>query len=122
MAQLSEIAIKRHEELVFLVPAKPSEKSENTILNIQQFINSLKARGQNINYEFIQIKENSTEHAILITYNALSEKEGHFIFDLSGGLRVLVLVAFTVALLLRERVDEVSLVGKLLLMRYSSKR
>jgi CRISPR locus-related DNA-binding protein len=109
MARINEIAVQAGEEFVFLVPAKGSDRSENTILTIQQFINSVNIRGQKIIYERISVKENSTEEAIQAVYDKLSVKKGHFIFDLSGGFRVLVLIAYTVAQLLRNRVDEVSL-------------
>jgi len=109
IARFSEIEFKRTEELVFLVPAKSTDRSENTILSLQQFINSLNLRGQHITSEFIRIKENSPDEAIETVYTKLSTKQGRFIFDLSGGLRVLVLIAYTVAQLLRERVEEVSL-------------
>lgn len=109
IARFTEIEVKGTEEFVFLVPAKSTDRSENTILTLQQFINSLNLRGQHITCEFIRIKESLTEDAIQTVYTKLSAKQGHFIFDLSGGLRVLVLIAYTVAQLLRDRVDEVSL-------------
>lgn len=109
MARFTEMEVKGTEELVFLVPAKTTDRSENTILSIQQFINSLNLRGQPITGEFIRIKESLTEDAIQTLYTKLSAKQGRFIFDLSGGLRVLVLIAHIVAQLLRNRVDEVSL-------------
>jgi hypothetical protein len=61
MARINEIAVQAGEEFVFLVPAKGSDRSENTILTIQQFINSVNIRGQKIIYERICVKENSTE-------------------------------------------------------------
>jgi CRISPR locus-related DNA-binding protein len=109
IAPFTEIKVKGTEELVFLVPAKSTDRSENTILSLQQFVNSLNIRGQHITHEFIRIKENLTDNAIQTVYTKLSAKKGRFIFDLSGGLRVLVLIAYAVAQLLRDRVDEVSL-------------
>lgn len=109
IARFTEIEVKGTEELVFLVPAKSTDRSENTILSLQQFINSLNLRGQHIVVEFIRIKENLTEDAIQTVYAKLSAKQGRFTFDLSGGLRALVLIGYTVAQLLRDRVDEVSL-------------
>jgi CRISPR locus-related DNA-binding protein len=108
IARFSEIEVKGT-ELVFLVPAKSTDRSENTILSLQQFINSLNLRGQHIAVEFIRINENLTDDAIQTVYTKLAAKQGRFTFDLSGGLRVLVLIGYTVAQLLLDRVDEVSL-------------
>jgi CRISPR locus-related DNA-binding protein len=109
MTRFTEIEVSGAEDLVFIVPAKTTDRSENTILSIQQFINSLNLRGEHLSVEFIRIKENPTDDAIQTVYTKLSAKTGRFIFDLSGGLRALVLIAFSVAQLLRTRVDEVSL-------------
>jgi CRISPR locus-related DNA-binding protein len=91
IARFSEIDIKGT-ELVFLVPAKSTDRSENTILSLQQFINSLNLRGQHIAVEFIRISRNLTDDAIQTVYTKLAAKQGRFTFDLSGGLRVLVLI------------------------------
>ncbi|HET7284027.1 MAG TPA: hypothetical protein VFI70_05025 [Nitrososphaeraceae archaeon] len=72
MARFTEMEVKGTEELVFLVPAKTTDRSENTILSIQQFINSLNIRGQPITGEFIRIKESLTEDAIQTLYTKLS--------------------------------------------------
>lgn len=87
LARITEIALQGDEEFVFLVPTKTTERSENTILTIQQFINSLNTRGLKIIYEFIRVNENSVSDAMQSTYDKLSTKNGSFIFDLSGGLR-----------------------------------
>lgn len=108
LARITEIALQGDEEFVFLVPTKATERSENTILTIQQFINSLNTRGLKIIYEFIRVNENSVSDATQTTYDKLSTKNGSFIFDLSGGLRALVIIGYIVAQLLRNRVHEVS--------------
>jgi hypothetical protein len=42
IARFTEIEVKGTEELVFLVPSKSTDRSENTILSLQQFVNSCK--------------------------------------------------------------------------------
>jgi hypothetical protein len=42
IALFTEIEVKGTEELVFLVPSKSTDRSENTILSLQQFVNSCK--------------------------------------------------------------------------------
>jgi CRISPR locus-related DNA-binding protein len=108
IARLTELELKGIEEFVFLVPSSSTDRSENTILTLQQFISSLNLRGKHLRSEFIRVKENSIVDSMEAVYDKLSSKEGHFIFDLSGGLRALVIIAYTVAQLLRARVDEVS--------------
>jgi CRISPR locus-related DNA-binding protein len=95
-------------EFIFLVPENTTGRSENTFLMIKQFMDVLNTRGPKIKYEFVHINEEYVKKSLQVAYDKLSEKKGHFIFDLSGGLRVLVITAYILAQLLRNRVLELS--------------
>ncbi|MGQ9720270.1 MAG: CRISPR-associated CARF protein Csa3 [Candidatus Jordarchaeum sp.] len=105
---LSSIAIHnvlKNDKYIFIVPEDQSERGTLAEQEVLTNINYLKSRGIHIEHEFLRITEEDIWNAVLRIVEKINEhSEYDVFFDLSGGMRCIIIIALLAAITSKNKV------------------
>ncbi|MEM2145001.1 MAG: hypothetical protein QW279_06550 [Candidatus Jordarchaeaceae archaeon] len=105
---LSSIAIHnvlKNDKYVFIVPQDQSERGTLAEQEVLTNINYLKSRGIYIEHEFLRIIEEDVWNSVLSIVKKIGEhNEYDVFFDLSGGMRCIIIIALLAAIASKNKV------------------